>query len=175
MPLAISAPEPANQVGDGFRTSCRELGGEPSKSPCSSGVHGYMGKKAGSQQANTPSGQSRAWLPRGGPGRRGMMLWTVPSGRSLTRPQLQDGRGGGRWRRRGDLARDDGAWKQGQQERRTWEREPESTLWRGRRGRRRLPGRLPGRGPPGQRGRGFLIWGNVGERGQRRWGSRCPG
>ena len=38
---------------------------------------------------------------------------------------------GGGWRRRGDLEKDDGAWKQGQQERQTREREPESTLWRG--------------------------------------------
>ena len=35
---------------------------------------------------------------------------------------------GGGWRRRGDLEKDDGAWKQGQQERQTREREPESTL-----------------------------------------------
>ena len=91
MPLVTCAPELAHQVGDGFRATRRGLGGEPSKSPCSSGVHGYVGKKAGSLQANTPSGQKRAWPAWGGPGHCGMMPWTTLSGRSLTRLQLQEG------------------------------------------------------------------------------------
>ena len=137
-----------------------------------SGADGYVGEKAGSQRVSISAGPVRACWPRCCPGRAGK-LWPALS-RGQPHPPSAVGRPSGGRQRSGDLARDGRAWNQGQQERRARKREIESTLWRGRRGRRRLRGRLQGFGPLGQRWHGFRIREKLGGGAGGGGGPSCP-